>query len=218
MQAAIGGFPWNKNLTLTGEALYWGFLGVDLRTDLEKLHSRDPDFLREIFERINPVLFRVLGAQKIFHEKAEELVQQTWERFFTNLEKFEGRSEIQTFVCGILLNKVREERRRSNKIVLEDDLENSVAGSFHENGLWAKAPADPSDLKYHQELGAFIDECLEGLTEQQKAAFVLREVHDEESEDIAVTLGVSLTNLRVLLFRAKEKLRLCLTGHLGESP
>ena len=210
----------NFNLTLSTSAVYWDLLEkeVVVESDLQKLKNRDPVFLRQIFSRINPVLFRVLEAQKIFAEQAEDLVSQTWEKFFSNIDQFEGRSEIQTFVCGILFNKIREERRRAGKIILEDDSEEIFSHAFGPSGLWAKAPQDPSQLRYNQEVSVYLQECLEGLTEQQKAAFVLREVHEEDSEEICQSLGVSLANLRVLLFRAKDKLRLCLSGHLGERP
>jgi RNA polymerase sigma-70 factor (ECF subfamily) len=59
-----------------------------------------------------------------------------------------------------------------------------------------------------------IEDCLEGLSSNQKEAFLLREVEGEDSASICNILDVSITNLGVLLFRAKEKLRQCLEGKI----
>ena len=216
-----------SGLTLAAKPLYWELqprrfiLSEDsdapqklaYSDQMRKLRSRDAQFLMQLFENSNPVLFKVLATQNIFGELAEDLVQQTWEKFFANFEQFEGRSELQTFICGILFNKVREERKRSKKVVLEEDSEKIFSQTFTSDGWWARPPANPSDLVQTKELSAFLEECLEGLTEQQKSAFVLREVHQEESDEICKLLDVTSANLRVLLFRAKDKLKACLGGH-----
>ena len=72
------------------------------------LRKRDVDFLASLFIQINPYLVRVCSASGIRNENSEEVIHQTWERFFTNFEKFEGRSQIRTFICGILFNKIKQ--------------------------------------------------------------------------------------------------------------
>lgn len=184
---------------------------------LEKLRSRDATVLEEIFKRNNPLLVRMLAANGIRAEAAEDLVHQTWERFFTNLDRFEGRSELPTFLCGILLNQIREHRRALGRLDLEEDSELVLSRAFSLDGWWNVPPTDPSRLYDSVQLSELIGECLGGLTELQKAAFVLKEVEQEDSPAICNVLGVSVSNLRVLIFRAKDKLRQCLEGKLGES-
>lgn len=183
--------------------------------NLSRLNRRDPEYLESIFRDCNPRLLRMLAANRIFAETAEDLVHQTWERFFTNLDKFEGRSEISTFVCGILLNKIREHRRATGKIIFEEESETVMGNSFTPEGWWKNPPHDPSRLLENAEASAFVAECLEGLSEQQKSAFLLREVEQEEAKEICNLLSVSISNLRVLLFRAREKLRQCLEGKVS---
>ena len=182
---------------------------------LRLLKNRDAYFLGKMFREINPVLLRVLAANGLYAETAEDVVHQTWERFFTNLDQFEGRSELRTFVCGILINKIREHRRAAGRIVLDEDSEAVMARTFTAEGWWNAGPADPSAVVYSSQLSVFIGECLDGLTELQKSAFVLKEVEQEESPEICNVLGVSVSNLRVLIFRAKDKLRQCLEGKIG---
>ncbi len=50
--------------------------------EIQLLKNRDPEFLKNLFETINPSLFKLLGSQKVFGETAEELIQETWQTFF----------------------------------------------------------------------------------------------------------------------------------------
>ena len=161
---------------------------------------------------MNPRLVRVLASKGIFAESAEEIIHECWETFFTNLNKFEGRSKIRTFVFGILINKIREHRRRTNRIDYEEDSEKIFERSFTQDGWWITDPPDPYRIVANQQLGASIQECLEGLTDSQKAAFLLIESEGESAEDACNIMNVSVSNLRVLIFRAKDKLRACLEG------
>jgi RNA polymerase sigma-70 factor (ECF subfamily) len=88
--------------------------------------------------------------------------------------------------------------------------------SFAQAGWWNLAPKEPISMVYSSQLAVFIEECMEGLTELQKSAFVLKEVDQEESKNICNVLDISISNLRVLIFRAKDKLRKCLENKLDE--
>jgi RNA polymerase sigma-70 factor (ECF subfamily) len=183
---------------------------------LTLLKNRDHAFLTELFKEVNPYLGRVCAANSIYRENADEVIHQTWEKFFTNVEKFEGRSKIRTFICGILFNKIREYRRAEGKTVYEDDSEKVMSHSFTADGWWKTPPPNPQKLLELKQAGVFIKECMEGLTEQQKAAFFMREVDDDSADSISTVLEVSVIHLRVILFRAKDKLRKCLEGKTSE--
>lgn len=177
-----------------------------------KLKKRDSQYLQELFVDINPRLVRMMAAKGIYNENAEEIIHECWETFFSNLEKYEGRSSIRTFIFGILINKIRENRRRVDRIEYEEDSEKVFDRSFTVDGWWTNEPTDPMELIANKQLKNLIAECLHGLTENQKNAFLLIEADGETAEDTCSILGVSLSNLRVLIFRAKDKLRTCLEG------
>lgn len=179
---------------------------------LELLKKRDPAFLSSLFSDMNPRLLRMMASKGIYAEAAEEVVHQCWETFFTNLDKFEGRSQIKTFVFGILINKIREDRRRNSRVDYEEDSEKVFERSFTKDGWWVNEPTDPYRIIENRQLGDSIEDCLEGLTDAQRAAFLLIESEGESSESACQIMGVSLSNLRVLIFRAKDKLRACLEG------
>ncbi|MEO5667465.1 MAG: sigma-70 family RNA polymerase sigma factor [Bdellovibrionota bacterium] len=179
------------------------------------LYARDPVFLANVFRDVNPYLLRVMAGRRIVGPEAEELIHQAWGTFFENLKKFEGRSTLRTFLCGILINKLREQKRSDAKLHLEEDVEMLFGRAFSPEGWWNVAPASPDRLIESRQTMTFIEECLEGLSEQQRSVFIMKEVEEDESEDICNVLDISVSHLRVLMFRAKEKLRQCLEGKLS---
>lgn len=185
---------------------------ISEENNLEKLMLRDSAALTHLFTDMNPRLLRMMASKGVFAESAEEIVHECWETFFTNLEKFEGRSTIKTFLFGILINKLREHRRRSQRIDFEEDSEKVFARSFTQEGCWSQEPMDPFKLMTQRELGNSIEDCLEGLTDTQRTVFLLIESEGESTEDACKLMGINISNLRVLLFRAKDKLRSCLEG------
>jgi RNA polymerase sigma-70 factor (ECF subfamily) len=184
---------------------------------VDGLRARDPATLAELFRDMNPRLLRMLASHGMFGDSAEELVHSCWETFFAGLDKFEGRSKVQTFVFGILLNKLRENRRHTARFDLEDDPEKVLNQEFSPKGWWIREPADPHVLLARKELGASIHKCLDGLPDSQREAFLLVETGEESSAEACRVLGVSPANLRVLLFRAKTRLRACLEGMTAHS-
>ncbi len=87
--------------------------------------------------------------------------------------------------------------------------------AFTDEGWWKNPPSDPYRIVELKETSELIQECFEGLTEQQMTAFVMKEVEEENSEVVCHVLGINVSHLRVLLFRAKEKLRKCLEGKVN---
>lgn len=185
----------------------------DLNFNLAGIRARDPRALTALFTEMNPCLLRLVMSKGIFADVAEEIVHECWETFFQAIDRFEGRSTIRTFVFGILINKIREHRRRSQKLDYREDSEAVFRGTFTADGWWSRAPADPQRILENSALGQQITSCLDGLTDSQRNAFLLIESEDQMPENVCKILGVSLTNLRVLIFRAKKKLRECLEGY-----
>ncbi|MGZ3691874.1 MAG: RNA polymerase sigma factor, partial [Pseudobdellovibrio sp.] len=148
---------------------------MDEKLWLAKLKQKDPEAVQLAFAEINPYLFKFLGSQNVFSPVAEDLVQSAWEIFFSKIENFEGKSKIRVYLAGIVLNKVREHRRENKKTVYEEDSEKVYAQSFTADGWWVHEPQDPQSLIESQEVQKFIQECLEGLSESQREAFLLRE-------------------------------------------
>lgn len=183
--------------------------------EFEKLKTRDPAFLKQLFIEINPRLLRMMAGKNISDDLAEEILHECWDTFFAQLEKFEGRSKISTFMFGILINKIRENRRRLNKLDFEEDSEKIFQSSFTQDGWWVKSPEDPYQIMANQQLGTAIQDCLKGLTDPQRTAFLLIESEGESAQNVCNILGLTVSHLRVLIYRAKDKLRACLEGQFN---
>jgi RNA polymerase sigma-70 factor (ECF subfamily) len=160
-------------------------------------------------------LLKILASQKIFGSLAEDLIQESWRVFFENLDSFRGDSQIKTYVAGILVNRVREHRREVGRESAEEDVERLFDQAFTEDGHWRSPVENPARVFENREILKFIEECMAGLTPTQREAFSLKEIQQEETKNICNILGVSVPHLGVLIFRAKEKLRMCLEGKVG---
>ena len=131
---------------------------------------------------------------------AEELVQETFVAFLKAVERFEGRSQLKTYLFGILYNKASDMRRKRAREDSLDEIQEDYEKRFDPKGMWAKPPQGPEDSALTQEIQGWIEKCAEKLSARQRAAFFLREAEGESSEDICNILGVTYTNLRVLMY------------------
>ncbi|MBI3565093.1 MAG: RNA polymerase subunit sigma, partial [Elusimicrobia bacterium] len=89
---------------------------------------------------------------------------------------------------------------------------------FGADGMWSRPPRGPEAAALDGEVREWVRRCAEGLSDDQRAVFFLKEVDGEEPAAICNALGVSTTNLRVLLHRAKLKLRECLERNWEKKP
>ncbi|WP_153739744.1 RNA polymerase sigma factor [Marinobacter nauticus] len=145
---------------------------------------------------------------------AEDVVQDCWVAVIDAIQKFEGRSGLKTWLHRIVANRCKNRLRASKREVpLEDSdsLEPALAERFNARGHWQL----PRRLKFHEsadtlmENGALnqcLDKHLSALPETQRSALILYEAHQHKSDDLCNILGVSASNLRVLLHRARQKI------------
>lgn len=148
-------------------------------------------------------------------ETAKEMVQDTWITFYEKVPAFEGRSSVRTFIFAILYRKGLEKCRELAKLRKHDPVDDVVAARFDLRGHWVRPPASPEEFVLAAETSEKFHACLEKLPLTQRAAFTLKEVDDLESEEICNTLGITVTNLGVLLYRARNRLRECLEVKSG---
>jgi RNA polymerase sigma factor (sigma-70 family) len=157
-----------------------------------------------------------LGFQK--HD-AEELVQDTFVAFLEGGQRFSGKSRLLTYLFGILYNKARTARRLQSREKATEAIEEVFDSHFDRGGDWdedqLRRLSEPEKEAHVQGLGALLQRCLEGLTENLRLAFSLREVEGLAPEAICEVLGVTRTHLGVCLFRARNKLRECITAQGG---
>ena len=143
-------------------------------------------------------------------EEAEDLVQEVFLTFLETLDRFEGRSRTRTWLFGILHRKALERRRSQSRERQKDPIDEVMESRFDSRGNWVRPPVDLQRLIESRELGEAIKDCMGDLTVPQREVFVLRDMQDLESEEICKILGVTRTNMFVLIYRARGRLRECL--------
>lgn len=168
---------------------------------------------------------------------AEEVVQDTWLAVLRGIGGFEGRSSLRGWVFAILLNRARTGGRRERRSVpfaslrrRHDDGRDEPAvdprrfqGRGDERpGWWALAPSPveaPGERLEAAETRDAIGRALAALPPRQRETLVLRDVIGLGPEEACAILGVSDGNHRVLLHRARSRMRAALERHLtGDAP
>jgi len=135
---------------------------------------------------------------------AEEVVQDTWVAVLDGLRSFEGRSSIKTWIYRILINRaktrcMREARSLPVSAIHGDDAPDPAERLDDAN--------TPTELLLRKELAAALAEAMLDLPERQRAVVMLRDALGWSPEDVCTALAVNETNQRVLLHRARSRLR-----------
>jgi len=151
---------------------------------------------------------------------AEEVAQEAWVGALDGIGAFEGRSSIKTWLFRIVVNRaktrgVREARSTPFSALgdgADDDLPSPVEGRFDEGGIWADPPKPwqaetPEELLSRREVAGVLHAALEGLPPKYRAIVTMRDVEELSAEEVCNTLEISESNQRVLLHRARARLR-----------
>lgn len=182
-----------------------------LRDDLlVKLRRRDPSVLTATVNEHTRPLYRAARGLGFQESEAEDLVQEVFATFLETLDRFEGKSQVRTWLFGILHRKVLERRREMYREGETDSIEDVFESRFRPDGTWARPPQDLDRILQSREIGKAIQGCMEQLPGLQREVFVLREIEDLETAEICKILDITATNMSVLLHRARNRLRECI--------
>jgi RNA polymerase sigma-70 factor, ECF subfamily len=162
---------------------------------------------------------------------AEEVAQEAWLGLLRQLGRFEGRSSLRTWLFRILVNTAKTRGQRERRSVPFSALvgpdEPAVAPERFEPpgerwaGHWASPPWDwggvPEEWLESKETTAVVRGAIDGLPDGQRAVITLRDVEGWPAAEVCGLLGISEGNQRVLLHRARSRVRLALERYLEES-
>lgn len=149
---------------------------------------------------------------------AEDLVQETLISALEGIDGFRGGSAVRTWLVGILKHKIYDYFRKSSREVATSDLsgrnEETDAGMvdrlLRAAGRQQQWHEDPDKLVENNAFWEAFSSCLAALPENARRAFAMRELDDLATEEICKILGITSTNLWVILHRARARLRDCL--------
>jgi RNA polymerase sigma-70 factor (ECF subfamily) len=153
---------------------------------------------------------------------AEEVVQDTWLVVLRGLEGFEGRSTFRGWLFAILVNRARSTGEREHRSMAVGAGEPAVNGSrFDAAGAWASPPRhwveESEERMFAQGLAPSIDAALSALPSLQRDVVVLRDIDGLSGQEACEVLEISEANQRVLLHRARSRLRQTLEAEMGEA-
>jgi RNA polymerase sigma-70 factor, ECF subfamily len=149
--------------------------------------------------------------------EAENAVQEAFLAAFKSRHTFSGKSSERTWLIGILKHKIVDSLRKHYRERPVTDLqhnEEAIDQFFDQAGQSKKTLTpwvpEPDELLEKKEFWNVFHKCSEKLPKTAGDAFLLREIENVESKEICKILGISLSNLWVLLHRARLQLRDCL--------
>jgi RNA polymerase sigma-70 factor, ECF subfamily len=159
---------------------------------------------------------------------AEEVVQETWLGVINGLDRFEGRSSLKTWILSILVNQAKTRGTREARTVPftalapDDDAPAVDPERFrgpHEQytGGWRAFPANwkaADQLVQDRETIRVAMRAIAELPLTQQTVIRMRDVEGYSAEEVCATLGVSEANQRVLLHRARSRVRSALERHI----
>jgi len=158
---------------------------------------------------------------------AEDVVQEAWAAVLAGLPRFEGRSSLRFWIFGIVANRaksrgVREGRCVPLSVLADEDEEDSVdADRFFppgspQAGRWMRPPERwPEDLLEQAETLAVVRAAIERLAGMRRQVIKLRDVEGWSAKETCALLGITEGNQRVLLHRARSRVRADLERHFS---
>ena len=187
---------------------------------IERLRRGEEAAYRRLVRRFHGMLVGVASSVIGSRAQAEEIVQDTWIAVFNNISGFEGRSSLASWLYTITLNRARTRIGRESRTVgLPAILDGSQgeeravpASAFRDNGHWAEAPRlwdvlDPERVVSGRQLWDHVQEVIQALPPGQKAVIILRDMEDRPGDEICALLQITPENQRVLLHRARARIR-----------
>lgn len=207
------------------------------RTDeqalVDGLRRRDEGAFVQLVERYANALLRLARTFVGSRAVAEEVVQETWLGVLQGIDRFEGRSSFKTWLFRILVNRARTRGEREGRTIPFSAFGDPGAGPAEPAvdparfrgpddrwpRHWADAPTDwgasPEERLLARETLDVIERAIAALPPSQREVITLRDVQGWSAEAVCNVLGVSDTNQRVLLHRARSRVRAALEAHLN---
>jgi RNA polymerase sigma-70 factor (ECF subfamily) len=169
-------------------------------------------------ERHNRRLYRVARAVMKDNTEAEDVVQETYLRAFSNLSKFRGESSLTTWLTRIALNEALGRKRKQRATVTLESVEMAQETSAQIIQFPAmNIETDPERSAVQHEIRRLLERSMDALPEPFRPVFVMRDVEEMSIEETASHLGIRPETVKTRLHRARRLLRQSLDGQLAST-
>ena len=201
---------------------------------VEMLRNGDESAFVSLVERYQTTMLHLALIYIPERAVAEEIVQEAWVGVLEGLNRFKGRSSLKTWIFRILTNCAKTRAVRERRSVpfssLSDtdgdldepavDPDRFLPADSQTPGHWASLPANWNDMPENRLLSEETMACIlsatEALPPSQQAVITLHDIEGWAAEEICNVLAISETNQRVLLHRARSKVRRALEQYFEE--
>jgi RNA polymerase sigma-70 factor, ECF subfamily len=196
---------------------------------IARLRAGDERAFEDVVTRFYPSMLAVASGYVRSRSVAEEVVQEAWLAVLNNLDRFEGRSSLRTWVLRIVANTAKTRGIREARVVPVSSLQSEGDEPTVEPerfrgaddpfpGHWWSYPTDwrtvPESKLLSQETLDIAQAAIDELPDLQRTVITMRDVAGCDSEDVCHLLEISEGNQRVLLHRARARVRTELERHL----
>jgi RNA polymerase sigma-70 factor (ECF subfamily) len=200
----------------------------DERALVEALRRGDESAFRELVREHGPMMLRVARMHVSSEAVAEEVVQEAWVGVLNGIGAFQARSSLKTWIFRILTNTAKTRGQREGRTVPLASLatgdeeavdpDRFLGDDTRFPGHWAAPPkrweAQPEGRLLAGETLDVVRREIAKLPPAQAAVITMRDVEGLDAEDVCNALEISETNQRVLLHRARSKVRQALEEHM----
>ena len=170
----------------------------------------DPELLKSLRSQMLKFAHLQLGDE----QSAEDAVQEALIGALKNAAAFRGHAALKTWVFAILKNKIADSLRQKKRLgeasalMQEREEQEDLHELFNAKGFW-----EPDEAVHQSQFWKVFELCLEALPGQQARVFMMREYIELESDEICASVGISTSNLNVIMHRARLRLRECLENN-----
>jgi RNA polymerase sigma-70 factor (ECF subfamily) len=192
-----------------------------------RLRAGDEQAFEALVARHYATMLAVARSYVRSRAVAEEVVQEAWLGVLQSLDRFEGRSSLKTWIVAILVNKAKTRAQREGRSVpftaLEGDEPAVDPARFRGPGdtypgHWRSSPARwgaaPDVITQDRETLRVAMGAIAALPPAQQTVIRMRDLEGSSAEEVCTALDISAANQRVLLHRARSRVRAALEGHL----
>jgi RNA polymerase sigma-70 factor (ECF subfamily) len=205
-------------------------LGGDVQL-VRRLIDGDEDAFAGLVERYQATMLRVAGMYVRDRAIAEEVVQETWLAVLQGIDRFEGRSSLKTWIFRILSNRAKTRGAREARTLPFSSLgaesqsdepsvdpDRFLGPDSATPQAWAAPPRGwPEERLLAGETLGVVRDAIEALPEGQRAVIGLRDIEGWSPAEVTDALEITDGNERVLLHRARSKVRAALEDYFDES-
>lgn len=198
------------------------------------LRKGDQAAFERLIDQYHRPLLRLAMMYVPSRAVAEEVVQETWLGVLQGIARFEGRSSLKSWIFRILTNRAKTRGQREGRSVVFSDLARADAGAAETSvdpdqfwpadhpawaNIWVSYPRNwnelPEERLVSRETLDRVQAAIAALPPTQRQVITLRDVEGWSSEEVCNSLEITETNQRVLLHRARAKVRRDLDNYLN---